>query len=144
MLFRSLVIRLLQYICAMVFRATYWTLYCLSGDFIYQVSSLSPTKHFIIHSRKALLNGISPAKNRSIPPLKYVLVKIDSVVTWYIEFHVISLIFLKYRYEYFYALLRDFPDLTFTINGGITGVEEVNCCHYNYFYCIESYYSYQI
>ncbi|XP_028794387.1 uncharacterized protein LOC114750010 isoform X2 [Neltuma alba] len=68
-------------------------------DFIYKVSSMSPTKHFIIHSRKALLNGISPAENRSIPPLKY---------------------------EYFYGLLRDFPDLTFTINGGITSVHEVN------------------
>ncbi|KAG4999686.1 hypothetical protein AAZX31_08G087900 [Glycine max] len=68
-------------------------------DFIYQVSSLSPTKHFIIHSRKALLNGISPAENRSIPPLKY---------------------------EYFYGLLRDFPDLRFTINGGITSVDEVS------------------
>ncbi|KHN25945.1 uncharacterized protein LOC114412711 isoform X1 [Glycine soja] len=68
-------------------------------DFIYQVSSLSPTKHFIIHSRKALLNGISPAENRSIPPLKY---------------------------EYFYGLLRDFPDLRFTINGGITRVDEVS------------------
>ncbi|XP_061353379.1 uncharacterized protein LOC133298146 isoform X2 [Gastrolobium bilobum] len=68
-------------------------------DFIYKVSSLSPTKHFIIHSRKALLNGISPAENRTIPPL---------------------------RYEYFYGLLRDFPDLTFTINGGITNVDEVN------------------
>ncbi|KAK3223943.1 hypothetical protein Dsin_010968 [Dipteronia sinensis] len=68
-------------------------------DFIYKVSSLSPTRHFIIHSRKALLNGISPAENRSIPPLKY---------------------------EYYYALLRDFPDLTFTLNGGITTVDEVN------------------
>uniref|UniRef100_A0A2N9GFC6 tRNA-dihydrouridine synthase n=1 Tax=Fagus sylvatica TaxID=28930 RepID=A0A2N9GFC6_FAGSY len=68
-------------------------------DFIYKVSSLSPTKHFIIHSRKALLNGISPAENRSIPPLKY---------------------------EYFYGLMRDFPDLRFTINGGINCVDEVN------------------
>eukprot|EP00258_Populus_trichocarpa_P047846 XP_024463865.1 uncharacterized protein LOC7482287 isoform X4 [Populus trichocarpa] len=68
-------------------------------DFIYKVSSLSPTKHFIIHSRKALLNGISPADNRRIPPLKY---------------------------EYYYALLRDFPDLRFTINGGIDCVDEVN------------------
>ncbi|XP_023521321.1 uncharacterized protein LOC111789688 isoform X1 [Cucurbita pepo subsp. pepo] len=68
-------------------------------DFIYKVSSLSPTKHFIIHSRKALLNGISPAENRNIPPLKY---------------------------EYFYALMRDFPDLRFTINGGINTVDEVN------------------
>ncbi|XP_061348231.1 uncharacterized protein LOC133293646 isoform X2 [Gastrolobium bilobum] len=68
-------------------------------DFIYKVSSLSPTKHFIIHSRKALLNGISPAENRSIPPLKY---------------------------EYFYGLVRDFPNLTFTINGGITSIDEIN------------------
>ncbi|KAF3631634.1 Photosystem II 5 kDa protein, chloroplastic [Capsicum annuum] len=68
-------------------------------DFIYEVSSQSPTQHFIIHSRKALLNGISPKDNRKIPPLKY---------------------------EYYYALLRDFPGLQFTINGGITSIEEVN------------------
>ncbi|KAL6569902.1 hypothetical protein OROMI_014416 [Orobanche minor] len=69
------------------------------GDFIYKVSSQSPTKHFIIHSRKALLNGISPKENRSIPPLKY---------------------------EYYYALVRDFPDLQFTVNGGINTIDEVN------------------
>ncbi|KAL9260912.1 tRNA-dihydrouridine(20/20a) synthase-like protein [Drosera capensis] len=63
------------------------------------VSSSSPVKHFIIHSRKALLNGISPVENRSIPPLKY---------------------------EYYYGLLRDFPDLKFTVNGGINTIEEVN------------------
>ncbi|XP_073142189.1 uncharacterized protein [Henckelia pumila] len=68
-------------------------------NFIYKVSSQSPTKHFIIHSRKALLNGISAKENRSIPPLKY---------------------------EYFYALLRDFPDLQFTINGGINTIDEVS------------------
>ncbi|KAK9283116.1 hypothetical protein L1049_011347 [Liquidambar formosana] len=68
-------------------------------DFIYKVSSQSPTRHFIIHARKALLNGISPADNRKIPPLKY---------------------------EYYYGLLRDFPDLTFTINGGVNSVDEVN------------------
>ncbi|MFS7905893.1 putative tRNA-dihydrouridine synthase, aldolase-type TIM barrel, DUS-like, FMN-binding protein [Helianthus anomalus] len=67
-------------------------------NFIHKVSSLSPTRHFIIHSRKALLNGISPADNRRIPPLKY---------------------------EYYYALLRDFPDLRFTINGGVTSIDEV-------------------
>lgn len=42
-------------------------------DFVYKVSTLSPTRHFIVHSRKALLGGISPADNRRIPPLKYVL-----------------------------------------------------------------------
>ncbi|KAK7401274.1 hypothetical protein VNO78_12632 [Psophocarpus tetragonolobus] len=68
-------------------------------DFVYKVSSLSPAKHFIIHSRKALLKGLNPAENRTIPPLKY---------------------------EYFYGLLRDFPDLTFTINGGIASIDEAN------------------
>lgn len=68
-------------------------------DFIYTVASQSPTKHFIIHARKALLNGISPAENRKVPPLKY---------------------------EYYFGLLRDFPELEFTLNGGITSIGEVN------------------
>lgn len=68
-------------------------------DFIYTVSSTSPTRHFILHSRKAFLKGLNPAENRTIPPLKY---------------------------EFYYALQRDFPDLQFTINGGINSIEEVN------------------
>nr|POF05760.1 trna-dihydrouridine(20/20a) synthase [Quercus suber] len=83
-------------------------------DFIYKVSSLSPTRHFIIHSRKAMLNGISPAENRSVPPLKYEY------------FYGLLRDFPDLRYEYFYGLLRDFPDLRFTINGGINCVDEVN------------------
>ncbi|CAN6440268.1 unnamed protein product [Victoria cruziana] len=67
-------------------------------EFIDIVSSCSPTRHFIIHARKALLKGVSPAENRRIPPLKY---------------------------EYCFGLLRDFPDLQFTINGGITSIDEV-------------------
>ncbi|XXG56505.1 hypothetical protein AAC387_Pa03g3893 [Persea americana] len=67
-------------------------------NFVYTVASLSPTRHFIIHARKALLSGISPAANRTVPPLKY---------------------------EYYYGLLRDFPDFQFTINGGITSIDEV-------------------
>lgn len=55
--------------------------FCVAGDFIYKVSSTSPTKHFIIHSRKALLNGISPAENRSIPPLKYVVFYLIYVIS---------------------------------------------------------------
>lgn len=66
-------------------------------DFIDTVASRSPTRHFIIHARKALLNGLSPAQNRTVPPLKY---------------------------EYYYALLRDFPDIQFTINGGITSIDQ--------------------
>lgn len=68
-------------------------------DFVHKVSSQSPVRHFIVHSRKALLKGLSPAENRKIPPLKY---------------------------EYYYALLRDFPHLQFTINGGIQTIHEVN------------------
>ncbi|KAL8161757.1 hypothetical protein V2J09_013246 [Rumex salicifolius] len=63
-----------------------------------KVSSTSPTKHFILHSRKAILEGLSPAQNRTVPPLKY---------------------------EYYFGLLRDFPDLMFTLNGGINSIEEV-------------------
>eukprot|EP00927_Polykrikos_kofoidii_P071173 TRINITY_DN67481_c0_g1_i1.p1 TRINITY_DN67481_c0_g1~~TRINITY_DN67481_c0_g1_i1.p1 ORF type:complete len:561 (+),score=75.58 TRINITY_DN67481_c0_g1_i1:114-1796(+) len=49
-------------------------------------------KHFCIHSRKAWLSGLSPAQNRSIPPLHY----------WRVL-----------------DLCQEFPDLTFSINGGI-------------------------
>jgi tRNA-dihydrouridine synthase len=48
--------------------------------------------HFIIHARKCLLNGLSPAQNRSVPPL---------------------------RHEWLWALKRDFPELRFTLNGGV-------------------------
>jgi tRNA-dihydrouridine synthase A len=47
---------------------------------------------FIIHARKAWLEGLSPKENREIPPLDYPLV---------------------------YALKQQFPDLTIIINGGI-------------------------
>jgi len=63
--------------------------------------SKSPTRHFIIHARKALLNGLSPAENRKVPPLKY---------------------------EYYFALLRDFPQVKFTLNGGITTIDQVSFC----------------
>ncbi|XP_074564049.1 uncharacterized protein LOC141820605 [Curcuma longa] len=66
-------------------------------DFIHTVVSQSPTTHFIIHARKALLSGLSPAENRKVPPLKY---------------------------EYYFALLRDFPEIRFTINGGITCINQ--------------------
>lgn len=68
-------------------------------NFVDTVASHSPARHFIIHARKALLNGLSPAENRKVPPLKY---------------------------EYYFALLRDFPEIQFTINGGITSIDQVN------------------
>ena len=51
---------------------------------------------FIMHARKALLDGLSPRQNREIPPLNY-----DSV----------------------YQLKSDYPNLGIIINGGITSIE---------------------
>ncbi len=53
---------------------------------------------FIIHARKALLNGLSPAENRLIPPLNY---------------------------ERAYQIKKDFPQLNIILNGGIKTVEQV-------------------
>jgi tRNA-dihydrouridine synthase A len=52
---------------------------------------------FIVHARKAWLQGLSPKENREIPPLNY---------------------------PWVYRLKRDFPALTIVINGGITTVAE--------------------
>jgi tRNA-dihydrouridine synthase A len=49
--------------------------------------------HFIIHARKAWLQGLSPKENREIPPLDYALVL---------------------------QIKRDFPELTLCLNGGVT------------------------
>lgn len=54
---------------------------------------------FIIHSRKCLLNGLTPKQNRDIPPL---------------------------RYDVVHRLISDFPELKFVINGGINSLEEVD------------------
>ncbi|HWU50869.1 MAG TPA: tRNA dihydrouridine(20/20a) synthase DusA [Asticcacaulis sp.] len=52
---------------------------------------------FIVHARKAWLQGLSPKENRDIPPLDYELV---------------------------YELKRARPDLTIAINGGIGSLDE--------------------
>lgn len=62
------------------------------AEFIQRVSQ-SGCEHFIIHARKAWLNGLSPKQNRNLPPLCY-----DRV----------------------YRLKQDFPQFRFVINGGIT------------------------
>ena len=59
-------------------------------DFIQTLSEGTAATHFIIHARKAILK-MSPDKNRKIPPLNY---------------------------EVVYQLVRDFPHLDFTLNGG--------------------------
>lgn len=54
---------------------------------------------FIIHARKAWLNGLSPAENRSIPPLKW---------------------------ETAYQLKKDFPQLEIILNGGIKTTAQIH------------------
>lgn len=54
-------------------------------------------KTFIIHARKAWLQGLSPKENREVPPLKY---------------------------EWVYQIKRDFPSLAIVINGGINDLAE--------------------
>jgi tRNA-dihydrouridine synthase A len=66
-------------------------------DFIMRVHSKG-CHHFIIHARKAWLQGLSPKENRSIPPLNY---------------------------PWVYKLKEDFPQLKITINGGIESCYEV-------------------
>lgn len=52
---------------------------------------------FVVHARKAMLNGLSPKENREIPPL---------------------------RHDVVHRLRDDFPALTFVLNGGIRTLEE--------------------
>lgn len=58
-------------------------------------------RKFIVHARIAILEGLSPKQNRSIPPLDY-----DRV----------------------YRLKADHPELEFILNGGITSAEQVADC----------------
>ncbi len=51
---------------------------------------------FVVHARKAWLQGLSPKENRDVPPLQY---------------------------EVVHRLKRDFPDLEIVINGGIHTLE---------------------
>ena len=66
-------------------------------DFVGTVAS-GGAQVFIVHARKAWLQGLSPKENREIPPLNY---------------------------EWVYRLKRDFPELTIVINGGI---ETLDAC----------------
>jgi len=56
-------------------------------------------RKFIVHARIAILEGLSPKENRSVPPLNY---------------------------ERVYQLKQDFPELTIDINGGLTSLEQVD------------------
>ncbi|MGV6826313.1 MAG: tRNA dihydrouridine(20/20a) synthase DusA [bacterium] len=53
---------------------------------------------FIVHARKAWLQGLSPKQNRDVPPL---------------------------HYEWVYQLKKEFPDNAIVINGGISTVDDM-------------------
>ena len=59
---------------------------------------------YIIHARIAILAGLDPKQNRSIPPL---------------------------RYDEVYSVKKEYPDLHIEINGGIKSVKEIDE-HLNY------------
>jgi len=56
-------------------------------------------RRFIVHARVAILEGLSPKENRTIPPLDY---------------------------ERVYQLKRDYPELEIIINGGLASAEQVD------------------
>jgi tRNA-dihydrouridine synthase A len=67
-------------------------------DFVGTVSDAG-CHTFIVHTRKAWLQGLSPKENRDIPPLSY---------------------------ETVHQLKRDFSELEFIINGGITNLNQAH------------------
>lgn len=71
-----------------------------SYDFLCEfVGTITDTgcETFIVHARKAWLEGLSPKQNREVPPLDY---------------------------QRIYRLKKDFPNLEIIINGGITNLDE--------------------
>lgn len=66
--------------------------------FVSKLAAVGCTK-FIVHARIALLSGLSPKENRTIPPLKY---------------------------ERVYRLKEEHPELAVVLNGGIQTLDQVN------------------
>jgi len=56
-------------------------------------------RKFVVHARIAILEGLSPKENRTVPPLNY---------------------------ERVYRLKREFQDLTIDLNGGLTTVDQID------------------
>jgi len=56
-------------------------------------------RKFIVHARIAILEGLSPKENRSVPPLDY---------------------------ERVYRLKGDYPELEIVLNGGLTDIESID------------------
>jgi len=67
-------------------------------DFVGTVADRGGCRVFIVHARNAWLKGLSPKENREVPPL---------------------------RHDIVHRLKADFPALTFVVNGGIAGDEQI-------------------
>ncbi|TGJ98791.1 tRNA dihydrouridine(20/20a) synthase DusA [Leptospira langatensis] len=67
------------------------------SEFVRKVSQAG-AKRITIHARIAILEGLSPAQNRSVPPL---------------------------RYEDVYEIKRRYPDLVIELNGGVKTLEDI-------------------
>ena len=65
-------------------------------DFVGTVANVG-CKTFIVHARKAWLQGLSPKQNREVPPLEY---------------------------QHVFQLKRDFPQLEIIINGGVSTLDQ--------------------
>ena len=72
--------------------------YAFLKEFV-DIQNEAGCQKFIVHARVAILEGLSPRENRSVPPLKY---------------------------ERVFQLKRDLPELEIILNGGITTVEQVD------------------
>ena len=62
-----------------------------------EATSAAGCTTYVVHARIAILSGLSPKENRTVPPL---------------------------HYERVYRLKQDFPELTVILNGGVTSVAE--------------------
>lgn len=71
--------------------------YGFLADFVGRVAEAG-CRTFIVHARKALLQGLSPRDNRLVPPL---------------------------RHERVHRLKADFPGLTIVVNGGIATLADI-------------------
>ena len=72
--------------------------YAAFNHFI-EIVAESGCRTFIVHARKAWLQGLSPKQNREIPPLKY---------------------------DYVYQLKQQHPHLNIVINGGIKTLDQIS------------------
>lgn len=66
------------------------------AQFVSTVSERGGCNLFIVHARKAWLDGLSPAENREVPPL---------------------------RYEFVHRIKKELPHVSFVINGGFQSHE---------------------